>query len=89
MFYYLDSDKVMIGTQPHDCAFLAAPIGEKYCHYERVVSFVRWATSTQGPPIVSYDDDQTWKEFTPDANAKLPGISTVVEVQISWVKKDE
>ena len=43
---------VTIAAKPHDCAFLAAPVGEKYCHHNRVVSTVRWSTSA-GNPIVS------------------------------------
>jgi len=89
MFDGVDSDKVMIEKRPHDCDFLAAPIGEKYCHYERVVSFVRWKID-RGRPLVSYDDGQTWAEFTPDANAGVvPAISTIKEVHISWQRKDD
>lgn len=39
--YYLTSDipaaHVFIDSQPHDCDFLTAPLGQKNCHYERVV----------------------------------------------------
>ncbi len=85
----VSSDKVLIDDHPHDCAFLAAPLGEKYCHYERVVSTLRWATSTSGNPIVSYDEGKTWSAFTPDAFAAVPKAPTVEEVHISWKKVDE
>jgi len=87
--YGVTLDKVHIDKHPHDCAFLAAPLGEKYCHYERTVSTVRWATSTTGQPIVSYDDGKTWSVFEPNANVYVPKISTVEEVYVSWEKKDD
>lgn len=87
--YDVSSDKVLVEDLPHDCAFLAAPLGEKYCHYERAVSTLRWATSMSGNPIVSYDEGKTWSEFTPDASAKVPKTPTVEEVHISWNKVNE
>jgi hypothetical protein len=71
------------------CAFLSSPLGEKYCHNERQVSTRRWATSTTGNPIVSYDDGKTWSVFTPDATATVPKVPTVQEVHISWKKIDD
>ena len=41
-------DKVMIDTHPHDCAFLKAPVGEKYCHYDREVSTIHRARTQNG-----------------------------------------
>lgn len=35
--YDVSSSKVTIDEVPHDCAFLAAPVGEKYCHHERII----------------------------------------------------
>ena len=87
--YGVSSDKVLIERYPHDCDFLAAPLGTKYCRYERVVSTVRWATSATGNPIVSYDEGKTWSVFTPDANVTVPNYSAVEEVLISWKKTDE
>lgn len=37
MYYGASSGKVEIEKHPHDCNFLAAPLGEKYCEYEREV----------------------------------------------------
>lgn len=87
--YGVPSEKVHVDDKPHDCAFLAAPLGEKYCSYVRIVSTSRWATSTTGNPIVSYDDGKTWTIFEPAANVRVPHDSTVEEVFISWVKKDD
>ena len=86
--YGVTSDKVHIADKPHDCALLAVPLGEKYCHHERAVTTLRWATSTAGHPIVSYDEGKTWSEFTPDANVDVPKLATVEEVYVSWEKKD-
>jgi hypothetical protein len=82
------SSQVYIQDKPHDCAFLAAPLGEKYCHYERTVSITRWASSLTGSPIVSYDDGKTWSTFDP-AGEKVPQYSTVKQVYIGWEKKED
>ena len=74
---------------PHDCVFIAAPIGEKYCHYDREVQITRWATSQAGTPIVSYDDGKTWNQFEPGANVTVPKYSTVEEVYITFNKVNE
>jgi hypothetical protein len=84
----VSSDHVTIIKQPHDCNFLAAPLGAKYCEYERQVTTVRWSTSTQGQPIVSWDEGKTWNFFTPEAGETVPKFSTVREVFISWDKKE-
>jgi hypothetical protein len=87
--YGVLESEVYVQDPPHDCTFLAAPLGEKYCHYERIVSFTRWATSTTGNPIVSYDDGKTWNTFNPPAGKAVPQLSTVKEVYIGWEKKDD
>jgi len=87
--YSVAADKVIVATHPHDCAFLAAPLGEKYCHYEREVSTLRWATSTTGNPIASWDEGKTWTSFTPDAGTTVPKYDTVQQVYISWKKTEE
>jgi hypothetical protein len=56
--YSVAADQVVADTRPHDCAFLAAPLGEKYCHYDREVSTWHRATSTTGNQLVSYDDSK-------------------------------
>jgi hypothetical protein len=68
--------------EPHKCDFLTAPIGNKNCHYEAEVSTVRTAISTEGKPIVSWDDGKTW---TSDDNVPL----TKSSVSVSWKKVDE
>lgn len=88
-FYDLSSDKVVVATEPHDCNFLAAPLGEKYCHYDRIVSTVRWATSVAGNPIASYDEGKTWSTFTPDPGVTVPKFDTVQSVYVTWEKKSD
>jgi hypothetical protein len=38
--YDVNYTQVTIEKKPHDCEWSAAPIGEKNCHYERVISTV-------------------------------------------------
>jgi hypothetical protein len=87
--YDIPSSQVYVQAVPHDCAFFAAPLGEKYCHYDRTVSITRWSTSqTSGNPIISYDDGKTWSSF--DAGGeKVPQYSTVKAVFIGWEKKED
>jgi hypothetical protein len=87
--YGVASSDVHMDTKPHDCAFLAAPLGAKYCHYERVVSTLRWSTSTTGNPIVSYDEGKTWNIFTPDPKDIVPKFSTVESAYVNWEKKED
>jgi hypothetical protein len=35
--YSVPAEHVFIDPEPHDCEFMKAPIGNKYCHYEKVV----------------------------------------------------
>jgi hypothetical protein len=88
--YNIVPGRVSIENAPHDCAFLAAPLGEKYCHYERVVSTIRWGRSTStGQSLVSYDDGKTWSVFTPEPTDRVPQSSTVEQVIVSWKKTDD
>lgn len=86
--YGIPSSQVYVQNAPHDCAFLAAPLGVKYCQYERTVSITRWATSQAGTPIVSHDDGKTWSSFDP-AGEHAPQYSTVKAVYIGWEKKED
>jgi hypothetical protein len=82
-------DKVTIEKKPHDCEFSAAPLGEKNCHYEKIVDKVMWATSTTGQPIVSDDDGKTWTVATwanDPGTPKFPQYPTTRSVYISWKK---
>ena len=69
-FFQVDADsgwdRVHIEKKPHDCEFMAAPFGETNCHYEKVVTIIKWATRNgDGFPIRSFDDGQTWEVHIP------------------------
>jgi|HubBroStandDraft_2_1064218.scaffolds.fasta_scaffold48379_3 hypothetical protein len=36
--YKISEDHVVIDPEPHGCSFTDAPLGDKHCHYEQVVS---------------------------------------------------
>ena len=63
--YGVESSDVHIDSKPHDCDFFAAPIGEKFCHYETVVleEAVR-ASQQPGTFVVSQDGGKTWNPTT-------------------------
>jgi hypothetical protein len=86
--YSIPSSEVYVQKKPHDCNFLASPLGAKYCDYERVVMITRWAKSTTGNPIESYDG-KTWSAYTPSAGDVVPQYSTVKQVIINWEKKED
>ncbi len=87
--YGVPDEKIHRADKPHDCAFLAAPLGEKYCHYKLVLTTVRWATSITGNPIVSYDEGKTWSIFAPEVGSTVPKYPTVEDVDLGWEKVDE
>jgi hypothetical protein len=67
------------------CNWNHAPLGDKACHYEKSVFTTRWAQSTAGKPIVSYDDGKTWNEFSAPPNAEIPSEF----VNVIWEKKTD
>jgi hypothetical protein len=36
--YMLDPDQVAVERRPHDCEWNSAPLGDKHCHYEAMVT---------------------------------------------------
>jgi len=86
VWYSIDPDKVLVEKEPHNCDFLAAPLGAKSCEYEREVSTIEWGLSTAGSPIVSYDEGKSWTPFTPESTDNVPKVPTVEKVVISWKK---
>lgn len=87
--YGIDSSHVSIEKKPDDCNFLKAPIGEKDCHYERVVSTVEISMSTSHSPIESFDGGKTWSEYTPDPGTTVPPYPAVINVTVTWDKVQE
>lgn len=80
--YDVNYAQVIKPNEPHNCDWLAAPIGDKNCHYEPQVQTIRTTTSTAGKPIVSYDDGKTWV-----ANDGVPLAER--GVFITWQKIDD
>ena len=39
--YSTQSQYVVIDSKPHDCDFFKAPIGNKYCHFDREVAALK------------------------------------------------
>lgn len=88
--YEVSANKVFIADKPKLCDWGHAPIGDKSCHYEPVVNLTRWANSTAGKPIVSYDNGKTWELVTstediPAAARKLPSKF----VTVFWEKQED
>jgi len=79
--YDVKSAQVMIEKKPHSCEWDTSPLGNKHCHYERVISMVliRWADD--GRRLVSYDNE-TW--YLVD-----PSVSVSPSVTVSWSRVDE
>ncbi len=77
--YDTDESRVSVEPKPHNCDFLYAPIGDKGCHYERVVSVTRYGSDVRtGQPIVSYDGGKTWAALPKNQRPRL------TEVSVSW-----
>ena len=71
--------QVTVETQPHDCDFLKAPLGDKNCQYEPEVQIVRTEKNGAGARIVSYDDGKTW--YANDGNPPV-----IAGVWVTWRK---
>jgi hypothetical protein len=87
MWHGTSSDKVTIDQKPHDCDFLASPLGEKNCRYDAQVQVqtIKLSTDTNsGRRIVSYDEGKTWG-FNDGPNPATFGDS----VYVGWQKVDE
>jgi hypothetical protein len=58
--YMLNNDQVFIDRKPHNCESATAPLGDKHCHYEKVVIvFNRKNEIIEGPePTNPAPEDQ-------------------------------
>jgi hypothetical protein len=92
IFYQVSSENVQIQNEPHDCEFLKAPVGKKYCHFDKSVNeFVQAGDVTKfgtdnatGRPVVSEDGGKTWKWN--DGTDKLSPTSAQKSVVVSYSK---
>jgi hypothetical protein len=81
--YGVPYSRVAKTEKPHDCAFMKAPIGDKECHYDIQVTYVRTSTDVRtGKPIVSYDDGKNWS-WDDESNPTKPSVD------VSWVRTEE
>ena len=104
-WYSEGARQVSIAPKPHDCEFMTAPLGDKHCHYDKVIDKVMWATSTRGDPIRSFDSGKSWNlkqpgkcytyetqdcpELGDPPGNKAPQYPTVTAVTISWKKVED
>lgn len=92
--YIVPFSHVTIEPRPTLCDWGHAPLGNKSCHYERVVSRKTVTLSTQGNPIVSYDGGETWKKPPIDySEAELTELRLDRQraefVHISWERLED
>jgi hypothetical protein len=88
MQYGVAYDKVYKSNKPHDCDFLAAPIGEKNCHYDADAqrqSAIRTGINPSGYAVVSYDDGKTWYLN----NGNPPVKAEAASLSVTWQKVEE
>jgi hypothetical protein len=86
--YGVDAKNVIVKKKPHDCSFLASPLGTKYCHYDREITTLQWATSAEWKADCIMGM-KTWTIFAPDPPSTVPKAATVEKVYVSWKKIDE
>lgn len=90
LYYSVDSVHLAIDKKPHDCDFWKAPLGEKECHYKRVVGVTEVGISaTTHVPVISYDRGKTWSYYTPDPGRTVPQNATVTSVSVTWEKIED
>ena len=58
--YMLDNKQIVIDRKPHSCEWATAPLGDKHCHYEKLVTvFNRKNEIIEGPaPVDPEPEDQ-------------------------------
>jgi len=97
--YQVSPDKIHVDAKPKDCNFWRAPLGDQECHYEASATAYnatgqvvggddapKYAHSTTGKPIISWDKGKTWVLFT---GADIPD-QKINPVVVTWSKvKDD
>jgi hypothetical protein len=77
--YNVAYEQVTIEQRPHDCEWGTAPLGEKHCHYERVINTV--LTRPAGGGQMVSNDNWVTSHFV---ESWLGPISP--SVTVSWSK---
>jgi len=85
--YAVSADKIYVDPKPTDCDFWRAPLGNKGCHYERIV-VARYAagsgrTVTQLIDLRTNEKARDIRAGDRDPNARFDSVL------ISWVKKSD
>jgi len=74
-----------VGAKPHDCDWLAAPLGAKNCDYYPQVQVQRTSTDrSSGRPVVTFDGGKTW-----DYNDGPNPVKAGTQVHVGWQKNSE
>jgi hypothetical protein len=94
--YTTDEANVFKSPKPHDCAFWGAPIGKKWCHYDRTVE------DQQVPALITSNDPNTHRPIWSDDSGKtwhwndgLDGAAVFTphpaetHVYVGWTKVEE
>jgi hypothetical protein len=82
--YRVRVSQVTVAKQPHNCDWLAAPLGSKNCHYDAVVQVVQIVSAKTGQRGVLQDDGKTvaWD------NGNKPPAGTAAELHrelyVTW-----
>lgn len=85
VMYRVPITSVVVEDKPKSCNWGRAPIGDKGCHYEAITWITRWSTSANGKPIVSYNDGETWDEFSVGEDTPKAALDRPSElVEVSW-----
>ena len=83
--YMVSPSDVTIEPRPTRCDWWHAPLGDKACHYRKVVQVVKWRMASSGKPEISYDDGKVWVEGEPDKDQAIPAT----HVSVGWVRVED
>lgn len=87
--YHVTSDKIIIADHPHDCAFLAAPLGEKYCHYEKNVDTSTEKICPAGYALTPSQDSCYDGSYPFGKGATVNPQEKIASLYISWIRKED
>jgi hypothetical protein len=85
----LSADKVSILPKRHDCAFLASPLGEKYCHYERRVETSTGKVCPTGYTLTPSTDSCYDSSYPYGKGATVTPHEKVTAVSVWWEREED
>lgn len=78
--YSMSSEQVTVAKKPHNCDWLAAPLGDKFCHYEAHVEVIRTGhRENSSQRVISFDNGKTWSDDNSEIQLK-PAVN------VTWSK---